>query len=313
MSKNDYDIVIIGAGPAGLTAAIYGARAGLKTLILERTLPGGLMATTDIIENYPGFPDGIKGIELTEKMKKQAQRFGVELIGAEAELIKKEGERISVNTAGKRYVASAAIIASGTIPKKLNVPGEDRLRGRGISYCATCDGPLFKDRDIAVIGCGNSGIQEGKFLLNFVKTVTFVECLPHLTADKILQTQIEKEAQAKFLLNHVVISINGKERVTSIVVQNRENNEEKIIDVSGIFVYIGHNPSSQILKGVVDLDNSGFVITNEKLETSMPGVFAAGDIRSKEIRQVVTACGEGAEAATYAYHYIKSLSKDLYK
>jgi len=305
LSKDDYDLIIIGAGPAGLTAAIYGARAGLKTLVLEKGLPGGLAATTDYIENYPGFPDGIKGIELTEKMKNQAKRFGVEIIGVEVKSISKTGKNIIVQTDNKKYEVPAVIITTGTTPKRLNIPGEDTLRGRGISYCATCDGPLFKGRDIAVIGCGNSGLQEGKFLLNFVKSITFIEFLPYMTADIILQERLRDEKAVNFLLNHMAVSINGKERVESITVKNRENDEEKTVAVSGIFIYAGLNPNSGFLKNFIELDNYGFVITNKKLETSVPGIFAAGDIRAETIRQVVTACGDGAVAAINVYHYIK--------
>ncbi len=305
MDKNNYDLLIIGAGPAGLTAAIYSARAGLKTLVLEKGLPGGLAATTDYIENYPGFPEGIKGIELTEKMKNQAKRFGVEIIGVEVKSISKTGKNIIVQTDNKKYEVPAVIITTGTTPKRLNIPGEDTLRGRGISYCATCDGPLFKGRDIAVIGCGNSGLQEGKFLLNFVKSITFIEFLPYMTADIILQERLRDEKAVNFLLNHMAVSINGKERVESITVKNRENDEEKTVAVSGIFIYAGLNPNSGFLKNFIELDNYGFVITNKKLETSVPGIFAAGDIRAETIRQVVTACGDGAVAAINVYHYIK--------
>ncbi|MCK4251034.1 thioredoxin-disulfide reductase [candidate division WOR-3 bacterium] len=305
MSNNVYDLLIIGAGPAGLTAGIYSARAGLKTLVLEKGLPGGLAATTDYIENYPGFPDGIKGIELTEKMKNQAKRFGVEIIGVEVKSISKTGKNIIVQTDNKRYEVPAVIVTTGTTPKRLNIPGEDTLRGRGISYCATCDGPLFKGRDIAVIGCGNSGLQEGKFLLNFVKSITFIEFLPYMTADIILQERLRDEKAVNFLLNHMAVSINGKERVESITVRNRENDEEKTVAVSGIFIYAGLNPNSVFLKDFVKLDDYGFVIINKQLETSIPGIFAAGDIRAEAIRQVVIACGEGAVAAINAYHYIK--------
>ncbi len=307
MVADKYDLLVVGAGPAGLTAAIYGARAGLKIVILEKALPGGYVVVTDSIENYPGFPEGIKGIELAEKMKRQAQRFGAEVIGVEVKSIGKTGPNVIAQTDSTKYEVPAVIIATGTTPKKLNISGEDELRGRGVSYCATCDGPLFKGKAIAVIGCGNSGLQEGKFLLRFVTHITFVEFLPHMTADKILQEKMRTEERVDFLLNHMAVRINGKERVESMTVKNRETNEEKTIKVDGVFIYVGLNPSSKFLKGVVDLDDTGFVITNEKMETSVSGIFAAGDIRAKKIRQIVTACGEGAEAAIHAYHYIESL------
>lgn len=301
-----YDLAIIGAGPAGLTAGIYGARAGLKCIIFERALPGGLAATTDYIENYPGFPDGIEGIKLAELMKKQVIKFGVELIGTEIRTLSKPAGIIIIGTDGNQYKSKTVIIAAGTTPKKLNIPGEDELRGRGVSYCATCDGPLFRDRKIAVIGCGNSGLQEGKFLLQFVKHITFVEFLPYITADKVLQDAFKEENRADFLLNHKLTAINGRERVESITVENCKNNEVKNINVDGVFIYVGLNPLSQFLKGVIELDDYGFVITDENLQTNIPGIFAAGDIRSKKIRQIITACAEGAIAALNAYHYIES-------
>jgi thioredoxin reductase (NADPH) len=305
----EYELAVVGAGPAGLTAAIYAARAGLKVVIFERALPGGNVAVTDLIENYPGFPEGIKGIELSERMKQQAQRFGAEIIGAEVKSVGGSGENRVVKTEGKEYQIPAVIVAGGTIHRKLNIPGEDELRGRGVSYCATCDGPLFKGKAIAVVGCGNSGLQEGRFLLNFAPHITFIEFLPHMTADRILQDLFKQEKRATFLLNTMVISIEGEARVEAIVVKNRETEETKSIKVDGVFIYVGMNPYTQFLRGVVDLDKGGFVITNEKMETSLDGVFACGDIRSKEIRQVVTACGEGAEAAMQAYHYVESLKK----
>lgn len=307
LSKENYDLIIIGAGPAGLTAGIYGARAGLQTVILERALPGGLAATTDYIENYPGFPDGIKGMELTEKMKKQAQHFGVEIIGSEVvSLVKKEHITV-VKTSARSFETVAVIIATGTVPKKLNIPGEDKLRGRGISYCATCDGPLFKGRQIAVIGCGNSGLQEGKFLLNFARHITFIEFLPHMTADKILQNRLGQKPKVNFLLNHELLSINGKERVEAITVKDRVVKNKKTIEVSGVFIYAGLVPKSDFVKGIVKVDSKGFIVTSDKLETSLPGVFAAGDICAQAVRQVVTACAQGAAAAINAYHYIESL------
>ena len=305
----EYELAIVGAGPAGLTAAIYAARSGLKVVIFEKALPGGYVAITDLIENYPGFPEGIKGIELSEKMRQQAQRFGAEIIGAEVKSIVKSGENIVVKTEGIEYETLAVILATGTIHRELNIPGEDELRGRGVSYCATCDGPLFKGKAVAVIGCGNSGLQEGRFLLNFAAHITFIEFLSHMTADKILQDIYKKERRVTFLLNHMAVSIDGKERVEAITVKNRETNETESIKVDGVFIYVGMNPFSQFLRGVVDLDDGGFINTNEKLETSLRGVYAAGDIRAKEVRQVVTACGEGAEAAIQAYNYIETLKR----
>lgn len=301
------DLIVIGGGPAGLTAAIYGARAGIDTMVIEKAMPGGHAATTHYIENYPGFPDGINGFELAEKMKQQVVRFGVEIVGAEVQLIQPKGRSLLVKTDSKEFETAALIIAIGTNWKKLNVPGEDELRGRGVSYCATCDGPLFKKRKVAVIGCGNSGIQEGKFLLQFVNCVTFVEFLPHVTADRLIYDRIKDDERVEFLLNHEVISIDGKDRVESITLRDHATQAKKKIGLDGVFIYVGLEPNTGMLKDVVDLDEKGFVVVNERMETSARGIFAAGDICVKAIRQVVTACAEGATAAINAYHYLESM------
>lgn len=301
------DLIVIGGGPAGLTAAIYGARAGLDTMVIEKAVPGGHAATTHYIENYPGFPDGINGFELAEKMKQQVLRFGVEIVGAEAQLIQLKERSFLVKTDSRGFETAALIIAIGTNWKKLNVPGEDELRGRGVSYCATCDGPLFKKRKVAVIGCGNSGIQEGKFLLQFVNCVTFVEFLPHVTADRLIYDRIKDDERVGFLLNHGVISIDGKDRVESITLRDHATQAKKKIDLDGVFIYVGLEPNTGMLKDVVELDEKGFVVVNERMETSVRGIFAAGDICVKDIRQVVTACAEGATAAINAYHYLESM------
>jgi thioredoxin reductase (NADPH) len=302
-----HDLVVIGGGPAGLTAGIYGARAGLRTVIIEMAMPGGHAATTHYIENYPGFPEGISGIELADKIKQQVLRFGVEIVGSEVKSVSKQNGSVIVTTDSRQFSAPAVIIAIGTNWKELNVPGESELRGRGVSYCATCDGPLFKNRDVAVVGCGNSGLQEGKFLMQFVNRITFVEFLPNITADKILSDRLKGEEKADFLLNHEVMSINGSERVESITVHDRQTGKQKIIRVSGVFIYVGLEPNTSMLKNIVDLDEKEFVIVDAQMRTCEPGLFAAGDVCSKAIRQVVTACAEGATAALSAYHYLESM------
>lgn len=288
-----------------MSAGIYTSREKLKTLLIEKGLPGGLTATTDWIENYPGFPDGVHGMDLMDKMKRQAQKFGTEIIQAEVKGVRLVGEEIEVQTDKEAYSARAVIVATGTVPKKLNIPGEDELRGKGVSYCATCDGPLFEGKDIAIVGCGNSGLQEGEFLLKFVRSVTFIEFLPHMTAEKILQERVRKNKKTKFLLNHVLTSINGGDRVESVTVKDRQTDEEKVIEVSGVFIYAGFLPNSDFLKGVVELDDSGHIITNERMETSVPGIYAAGDVRPTLVRQVTTAAGDGTTAAVIAGKYIE--------
>ena len=301
----NYDIIIIGGGAAGLTSGIYTSRGRLKTLLIEKGIPGGLTATTDFIENYPGFPQGIKGMELMDRMKRQAERFGTEIVQGKVKNVKPVEGKIEAETEEGKYSTSCVIVASGSIPKKLNIPGEEEFLGKGVSYCATCDGPLYRDKDVAVIGCGNSGLQEGEYLLKFVKSITFVEFLLYMTAEKILQERLEKERKTKFLLNHMLTRINGEEGVDSITVKDRKSGEEKVIPVSGVFIYAGFLPNSDFLKGVIELNDSGYVITNEKMETSVPGIFAVGDVRSKECRQIATAVGEGTTAAVMAEKYIR--------
>ncbi|MCK4352841.1 thioredoxin-disulfide reductase [candidate division WOR-3 bacterium] len=298
------DLIIIGGGPAGLTAGIYAARARLNTLLIEKLMPGGLAATTDRIENYPGFQP-ISGMELTKKMVSQAKEFGVEIITEEVVCLKIKDKFKLVKTVNTKYKTPAIIIATGTLPKKLNIPGEDELRGKGVSYCATCDGPLFRDKDIIVIGCGNSGIQEGLFLLKFVNRITFVEFLPYMTAEKVLQERIQKEQKIKFYLEHTLISINGEQTVSSVTIKDRKTTKEKIIEAQGVFIYAGLFPNTNFLKGVVKLDKEGYVITNEDLETSISGIFAAGDVRAKTLRQIATSVGDGALAAFMAEKYIE--------
>ncbi len=305
MNNKIYDLIIIGAGPAGLTAGIYGARAGLNTVLIEKGIPGGIMTTTDLIENFPGFPDGVTGSQLSDLMKRHCQRFGVEMIQGEVKGIKKENGIFYTYLDGTEILSRTIIIATGSSPRKLNVLGEEKFLGRGVSYCATCDGPLFKKQDIAIIGCGNSGLQEGRFLLKFVRSITFVEILPKITADRILYDYFANNENVKFLLNYEVVGIDGETRVESIKVKNRTTGEEVNIKVGGIFIYVGLIPNSQFIKDILKTDGNGFIITNENYETSVRGIFAAGDVRAKGIRQVVVACSEGAQAAINAYHYLE--------
>jgi thioredoxin reductase (NADPH) len=302
------DIIIIGGGPAGLTAAIYTSREGFNTLLLEKGICGGLPATTDLIENYPGFPDGVNGMQLIDKFKEQALRFGTNIVEfKEIKRIEPAEKKIKVRTSEEEYHAYAVILASGSIPKKLNIPGEEKYMGKGVSYCAICDGPLFKDKHIAVIGCGNSGLQEGEFLIKYARSLTFIEILPEMTGEKILQERLQKNKKTRFLLNHVLVSINGNTFVDSITVKNRQTDEKKEIEVSGVFVYAGFLPNSKFLEGIVELDNSRYIITNDEMETSVPGIYAIGDVRSKKVRQINVACGEGTIAAISVRDYINKL------
>jgi thioredoxin reductase (NADPH) len=306
-----HDLIIIGGGPAGLTSGIYATRGKLDTVLLERMNPGGLVASTELVENYPGYPEGIVGAELTKKMEEQATKFGlVTMPYNEVTSVDLKGKIKSVKVDQQEYRSKAVIIASGTEPKKLNIPGEEKFKGRGVSYCATCDGAFFQGKDIAVIGAGSSGIQEGMFLTRFVNSITVVEFMPQMNAEKILQERAQKEPKFKFFLNHMVISINGENRVESITIKSREIGEEKTIPVAGVFVYVGWNPMTHFLKGQVDLDKWGYIIASEDTKTSTPGVFVAGDVRQKELRQITTATADGTVAAFMAERYVEVLTAD---
>ena len=308
MSETTHDVIIIGGGPGGLTAGIYAGREMLDTLLLEKGTCGGLPASTDFLENYPGFPDGIKGTELMEKFKKQAERFQVKINEfQEVKKIEPQGKIIKVQTDKEEYSAYSVIVSSGSLPKKLGVPGEDKFMGKGVSYCAICDGPFYRGKDVAIIGCGNSGLQEGGPLLDHVKSITFIEFLPYMPAEKILQERLQKRENTKFLLNHKLTSVNGEKLVSSVTVEDRGTKQEKQIQVSGVFVYVGFLPNSKFLEGIVKLDKSKYIITDENMQTSIPGIYAVGDIRSKSIRQVSNACGEGTIAAIAARDRIKEL------
>ncbi len=302
-----YDVVILGGGPAGLTAAIYTARAKLKTLITEKTEIGGEAAATDLIENYPGFPEGINGHALADRMVHQAKRFGAVVYNGEVMNLDLKSSPKTFLLDGQHVSAHSIIIATGTSPKMLNIPGEKYLKGRGVSYCATCDAPIYSGKDIAIIGGGNSGFQEGLFILKFVKSITLVEFMPKLKAEKILQEKFQSYENTKLLLNHQVLSINGEKRVESISVKNRSTGEERAIPVEGVFVYIGLTPNTDLFKGQLKFNERDYIITDEKLQASIPGVFVAGDVRDKGLRQVATAIGDGAVAAVSAEHYIEDL------
>lgn len=302
-----YDVVILGGGPAGLTAAIYTARAKLKTLIVEKKEIGGEAAATDMIENYPGFPEGINGHALADRMAQQAKRFGAVVYNGDVLKLDLMGSPKTFLLDGKPISTNSIIIATGTSPKTLNIPGEKELKGRGVSYCATCDGPIYAGKNIAIIGGGNSGLQEGLFILKFVNSITLVEYMPKLNAEKILLEKFQANDNTTTLLNHQVLSINGEKRVESITVKDRASGEKKVIPVGGVFVYIGLIPNTELFKGKLELNQWGYIVADEKLQASIPGVFVAGDVRDKSLRQVATAIGDGAVAAVSAEHFIEDL------
>jgi thioredoxin reductase (NADPH) len=301
-----YDLIIIGGGPAGLTAGIYATRGKLDTMLLDRLNPGGLVASTEWVENYPGFPEGIVGAELMKKMEEQATKFGLQVTPFnEVTSVDLKSKIKTIKADQEEYKSKAVIIASGTEPKKLNIPGEEKFKGRGVSYCATCDGPFFQDKDIVIIGAGSSGIQEGLYLARFVKSITAVEFMPHMNAEKILQERALSESKFSFFLNHMVTSINGENKIESVTIKSRETGEVKTIQASGVFIYVGWNPMTHFLKGQVDLDQWGYVIAGEDTKTSVPGVFVAGDVRQKILRQITTAVSDGTVAAYMAERHVE--------
>ncbi len=305
-----YDTVIIGGGPAGLTTAIYTARDGMKILVLERESTGGLAATTDLIENYPGFPDGINGMELTDRFRKQAERFGTEIEEFD-QVIKVNPIRaglIEVHTeSGKVYQGKTVVIATGSAPKKLNIPGEKEFYGRGVSYCATCDGPFFKDKNVVIIGAGNSGLQEGLPVLEYAKHVTFIEFLPTSRAEQILQDRVKAHRNSTLLFNHMVTEIKGDKTVNSVIAKNRKTDEELVFSTDGVFIYVGYSPYSEFVADLVDRNKWGYIHTDNHMQTKIPGLYAIGDVRADNPAQLTISVGDGTKAALEIREFILSL------
>jgi len=305
-----YDLVVVGAGAAGFTAGIYASRDGWKTLILEKESSGGLAASTHLIENYPGFPEGIGGPELMENFQAQAERFGavLEEFDAVQSIVKGADGIFTISTeTGKNYRGRAVLLATGSEPKKLGIPGEAEFYNKGVSYCATCDGPLYKDQEVVVIGCGNSGLQEAEILLQYAKKVTFVEFLDHSIAEKVLQDRVKSHEKTTCLFSHMATEVKGEQTVTTLVVQNRETGEAVEIPTAAVFIYVGYKPYTDFVEGLVELDKYGYIVTDKEMRTSLPGVFAAGDVVSENLAQVAVAVGDGAKAAVAIREYLQNL------
>jgi thioredoxin reductase (NADPH) len=300
-----YEVIIIGGGPAGLTAGLYTSRSRLRTLLIETGLFGGQITTTELIENYPGFPQGINGAELSQMMEEQAKRFGLETVNQEVLEVRLEEDWKVVRTHESDYYSEALIISSGTEYRKLGIPGEDAFIGKGVSFCATCDGAFFKDSRIVVVGGGDSAITEALFLTKFSKEVTIIHRRDALRATKIYQERAFANPKIKFLWNSVIQEIRGDKMVQSILVKNVKTNEVKEFQTDGVFLFVGISPRTQFLKGLVQMDEGGYILTNENGETSVKGIFAAGDCRKKLLRQVTTAVGDGATAAFAAEKYLE--------
>ncbi|MFO7152571.1 MAG: thioredoxin-disulfide reductase [Bacillota bacterium] len=300
-----YDLAIIGAGPAGLSAAIYGARARLSTVVIEKMYPGGQAAITDVIENYPGFTEGISGSELAEAMKKQAEKFGAEFLNGEVQKIERQGEKFVLHLKKETVEAKAVILAMGALARKLGVKGEKEFTGRGVSYCATCDGAFYMDRKVMVVGGGDTAIEDALFLTHFASRVIVVHRRNELRATKILQERAFNNEKIEFIWDSVVEEIKGADAVQEVVVKNVKTGEIKSVPVDGVFIAIGWDPNTAVVRDLVKLNEKGYIITDENMGTGVPGLFAAGDVREKSLRQVVTAVADGAIAAVSAEKYLE--------
>ncbi|MEI5907666.1 thioredoxin-disulfide reductase [Bacillus spongiae] len=306
-----YDVIIIGAGPAGMTAAVYTSRANLSTLMIERGIPGGQMANTEEVENYPGF-DHILGPDLSNKMFDHAKKFGAEYAYGDIKEVV-DGEEYKIVKAGsKEYKAYAVIITTGAEYKHIGVPGENELGGRGVSYCAVCDGAFFKGKDLVVVGGGDSAVEEGVYLTRFANKVTIVHRRDELRAQKILQDRAFQNEKIDFIWSHTVKEINEKDgKVGSVTLVSTKDNTEKEFPTNGVFIYIGMVPLTKPFVNLKITNEAGYIETNELMETKVPGVFAAGDVREKTLRQIVTATGDGSIAAQAVQHYVEELKEKL--
>jgi thioredoxin reductase (NADPH) len=306
-----YDVIIIGAGPAGLTAAVYTSRANLSTLMLERGVPGGQMANTEDVENYPGF-DSILGPELSTKMFEHAKKFGAEYAYGDVKEIIDGKEYKTVVAGSKEYKAHAIILSSGAEYKKLGVPGENELGGRGVSYCAVCDGAFFKGKELVVVGGGDSAVEEGVYLTRFASKVTIIHRRDELRAQKILQDRAFANDKVDFIWSHTVKEIHEQDgKVGSLTLVSKKTDEEKEFKADGVFIYVGMIPLTKPFANLGITNSNGYIETNELMETKVPGIFAAGDVREKTLRQIVTATGDGSIAAQQAQHYVEELKEEL--
>ncbi len=306
MDKKTYHLIIVGAGPAGLSASIFAQRAKINALVLEKLVPGGQILTSEKIENYPGFPQAVSTQELTTKMLQQSENLGMRLKNEEVKKIRGEEEKIVYTDSPKIYKSFSIIIATGANPRSLGVPGETEFRGKGVSYCAICDAPFFKNQVVVVVGGGNRAAEEAIYLTRFASKVYLLHRRHQLRAEKILQERILKNKKINVLWSTVLDKIYGKDKVEGVLVQKLKTNTIENLSCSGVFIYVGVKPNSEFVKDWVETNKEGFILTNEKLETSTPGIFACGDVRSNLMKQVIVACSEGAEAVFMANKYLES-------
>jgi thioredoxin reductase (NADPH) len=306
--KKPFELIIIGGGPAGLAAGIYAKRYKLDAILIESALPGGLITTTELIENYPGFPEGISGTELGKRFEEQAMNNGLEIIFGKVVNITKRGGEFEVVTEDAPYTCRSVIIASGSAPKKLGVPGEEKFAGKGVSYCATCDGPFYKGKNVAVVGGGNAAIEEAMFLTKYAKLVTVIHRRGKLRADEALQEKAKANPKIFFKLEAIVEEITGDKNVSSIKIKDTQTDKKSSLNVDGVFIYVGHKPNTDFAKDIIKLNDDGTVITDVNLATNISGIFAAGDVRKKDFWQVVTSVADGALAAHSVKDYLEKSS-----
>ncbi len=306
--KKLYDLIIIGGGPAGLAAAIYALRARLKTLLVEKMILGGLATTAFQVENYPGFPEGVSGMELCRKMEEQAKRLGLEVLYGNALKVKKNNKHREVEIDGRTLSAKALVIAAGSEVAHLGIPGEEEFHGKGVSYCATCDGPFYRDKNVMVVGGGNAAVEEAIFLTRYAQKVAIVHRRDELRADRILAERAMSHPKIYFFWHARAEKILGDKAVNEVLLCDLVSEKRLKVPIDGVFIYVGSKPNSELVKGLVKLDDKGFIFTDEKMKTSVAGIFAAGDVRVKSLRQIVTAVSDGALAADCARGYIESLT-----
>lgn len=303
-----YDMIVIGGGPAGYTAALYAARAGLDIVVLEKLSAGGQMALTSQIDNYPGFEEGIDGFELGEKMQAGAERFDARTELAEVQEVYLDSEIKKIVTDSGEFLGRTVVISTGANPRELGVEKEQQLVGRGVNYCAACDGMFYKDKVVAVIGGGNSAVADAMILSRIAKKVMIVHRRDTLRATKVYHDALEKAENVEFVWDSVVSELLHEEKLTGLRIKNVKTGEESIFELDGVFVSVGRAPETELFKDVIELDKAGYIIADESTKTNLPGVFAAGDVRTKALRQVVTAVADGAMAAHYAEEYLAEIS-----
>lgn len=304
--KQNYDVAVIGGGPAGYAAALYCARAGLSVLVLEMLGAGGQMATTEQVDNYPGFEEGVNGFDLAEKMQAGAERFGVESEFAEVTGLQLDADPKRITTSSGSVLAGAVIVATGASPRKLGIAGEDALVGRGVAYCATCDGMYYRGKTVAVAGGGNSAAADALVLSALCEKVYLVHRRAELRADRVYLDPLQKASNIEFVWNAQIDSLLHGDKLTGLALTDRVSGEKKTLAVDGLFVAIGRDPNTALVRGQLTLDQSGYIVADETTRTNIPGVFAAGDVRTKPLRQIVTAAADGAVASRFAEEYLRS-------